>query len=357
MTEQAQTPASADDNSPLTIGEAFAATRPPATDRPEDEQNNGQNAPSGEDDASAAPQEPGDDPDAAAPDDQEPRGEDAGQEDAADEQPPIAQPRSWTKDEKKAFAALPREVQETISERERARDADIGRRQNEVAERVRAAEAREQAAEQARKAYEERLPMLVEAIQAQANAEFADIRTWDDVQRMAREDPARYNVWDAMRKQQESFQAEIAASQQRQQQESYQRARNFYNEQMKLFVEKAPEFADPKKAAELRTEAIATLEEIGFSPEVINQAWDTGDSIPVHDHRFQLLVRKAMLYDRAQKAVKKAAAAPKPAPQVQRPGPAVSQKDQRSEHLKNLDNRLSKTGKLKDALAILRASR
>lgn len=357
MTEQTQAPAFADEQAPMSIGEAFRATRPPAIEKPE-EQDNEQAAPS-QDDAGAAHENSADDADAAAQD--EPRGEADGQEDAADDQPPIAPPRSWTKDEKKAFEALPRELQQSIAERERARDVEIGRRQNEIAEYARASQAEKQAAEQARKAYEERLPLLVQAIQSQVNTEFADIQTWDDVQKMAREDPARYNAWHAMRSQQEAFQNEAAAAHARRQEEQVQQARAFYEAETRRFNELAPEFADPKRGAELRQEAVTTLQELGFAPEEIGQAWNTGGAIPVHDHRFQLLVRDATRYRAAQKNVTKAktvaAATPKPAPQVQRPGPATSPKDAVSEHVRNLDSRLTRTGKVADALALMKAAR
>lgn len=305
--------------------------------------------------------ESGEEPDATVPDG-EPSGEDAGNEDAAGEDlPPIDPPRSWTKEERKAFEALPRELQQSIAERERVRHADIDRRLNEVATKSKAAEARETAAEQARKQFEDALPVLQSTIQSMINQEFADIKSWDDVQKMASEDPVRNSRWLALREQARDVAAQVEIAQTRQQKEAAAKSAKFYEEQSKLFIEKAPEWADPKKATELRAKAFGTLHDLGFDEAEINDAWNTGGSIPVHDHRFQLLVWKAQRFDAASKTVK-TPQAPKAVPQVQRPGPATTAKDQRSEHLKNLETRLSRAGTsrsagLKAGLALMRAER
>lgn len=361
MTEQSQPSALAGDSTPMTISEAFMATRAPRVEQAapaenDEDQNSGQAAPSDEDGDGAAPNESADDADAAGQDD--PSGEGDGKDDTAgDDLPPIDPPRSWTKEEKKAFEALPREFQQTIAERERDRHATLDRRLNETAKQDQAAKAAITAAEQARKQYEDRLPHLLGAIEASINAEFADIKSWEDVQKMATEEPARYTRWHAVREQQGAIQAEMAAAEGRQVQERTQQMRNFFETESKKFLEAAPEYADPVKGPVLRQQAIETLLELGFEQSAIDDAWNNGGAIPVHSHQFQLLVRDATRYRAAKKAVTKPAAAAKPAPQVQRPGPATSSKDARSEHIKNLDSRLSKTGKLKDALALMRASR
>ena len=87
-------------------------------------------------------------------------------------------------------------------------------------------------------------------------------------------------------------------------------------------------------------------------------AWSTGGAIPIHDHRAQLILRDLAKYNKAQKAVKTTVQpTSKPAPKVQSPAPAVTAKDQRSEHLKRLDERLSRTGSRRDALALIKAGR
>lgn len=301
-------------------------------------------------------EESADEADAAVADeDQQPSGEDDGENDVEEELPPIDPPRSWTKEEKEAFASLPRDIQESLSERERARRADIDRRLNEAAKKEQAAQAREAAAEQARQSYEDQLPNLMHAINAQMNQQFGEIQTWEDVQQMAAEDPVRYSQWQAMREQQQAVAQHMQATQARQQQEESEKKRRFFIEQTQLFSEAAPEFADPKQAPALQSQMVETLEDVGFSRDEISNAWTTGGSIPVHDHRFQLLVRDAMKYRTAKKTVTKAPRKQTPAPKVQRPGPASTKQEEKSEHIKTLEARLSRTGSRRDALALMRA--
>src|SRR5262245_8480791 len=78
--------------------------------------------------------------------------------------PPIAPPRSWTKEDKELFTSLPRETQERIAQRERSRESDFLRRQNEAADKLKGLTAKEQAVDQARQQYEAALPLVLQAI-------------------------------------------------------------------------------------------------------------------------------------------------------------------------------------------------
>lgn len=306
-------------------------------------------APEGEADEGAAHEESSDELD-AAPDDDQVRSEDEGT-DPADEEPSIEPPRSWTKEDKEAFKALPPETQARIAERERAREADFLRRQNEAAEQRKAAEAQLSAAEQARQHYEQQLPHLLQTMHTQFQQEFSDVQSWDDVQKMAQDDPVRYLRWDAMRKQGEAVQREAQAAQARQQKQQQEWFQNFRAEEAMKFVEKAPEFADPEKAPRLQQQAFETLQDIGWSQQEIQAAWSEGAQISVHDHRFQLLVRDAMKYRNAQKATK--TAKPKTVPPVQRPGPATGKNEAKASELQALERKLESTGKARDAAALL----
>ena len=128
-------------------------------------------------------------------------GETQGSDQAAspEDAPPIAPPRSWTKEDKELFKGLPRETQERLVERERSREGDFLRRQNEAAEKLKGLSAREQAMEQAKRQYESALPALLQSLQEQAG-EFADIHSLADIERVAREDWPRYVRWDAQQK-------------------------------------------------------------------------------------------------------------------------------------------------------------
>jgi len=312
-------------------------------------------------------------PEANAPADNEQPTGDTEADDPADDLPTIEPPRSWTKEQRKHWNTLPRELQAQLAEHDRTVRAEFDRRQNEISRAEQAAKAREDAAEQARKQYEDRLPVMADALNgrmqelvARMQAEFPEVKTLDDLDRMAVEDPIAHSRWQAYERRLQAEQtrlnqvhAEAEQANQRRQADEARAARQFYEEQSKLFLEHVPEFADPVKAAEIRTQALHTLTDLGFAREDIDRAWNTGGSIPVHHHAFQLLVHKASLYDKAQKSksARMAAPAPKPVPQVQRPGPAASAKDGRAEHIKNLESKLERTGSIRDGLALMKARR
>lgn len=302
----------------------------------------------------AAEQNSGQEPETATAQEQ-PSGDDTGSDDTEEALPLIDPPASWTKDEKKAWESLPRDLQESLAERERARRADIDRRLNEVANESKAIKAKEEAAEQARKHFESQLPVLQQAIQSQFNAEFSDIKSWDDVQKMAGEDPLRYNRWQAMREHNREVAEQVRVAQQRQEAETANKAKAFFEEENRKFLEKAPEFADAGKASELRKKAFEVMQDVGFEADEINDAWANGWSIPVHDHRFQLMVRDLIRLRSAEKAVKNPA--PKPAPQVQRPGPAAAKSGQKLEAIKALEQALARSGSREAYMQLQRARR
>jgi hypothetical protein len=64
----------------------------------------------------------------------QPQGSEAPQ--AEDAAPPIEPPRSWTKEAKEQWQALPRNTQEYLAQREQERDREVRRSQNEAAEKL-----------------------------------------------------------------------------------------------------------------------------------------------------------------------------------------------------------------------------
>ncbi|MEV5407194.1 hypothetical protein AB0L20_32290, partial [Streptomyces albidoflavus] len=116
-----------------------------------------------------------------------------------------------------------------------------------------------------------------------------------------------------------------------------------------LLREKAPEFADPKKAeafwSELKT---IGAEAYGFKETEFGN---------VSDHRVLLMARDAIAYRKIQAEKAKALDKVKDAPPVQAtaPGRRVSQSERESQVVKEGMNRLRTTGSFDDALAILNA--
>lgn len=295
---------------------------------------------------------PPDGDDAAAGDDQPP-GEDDGDDAAGDDLPPIEPPKSLTKAEKELFKSLPRDVQETWAARERDRDTYYRKGHDEAVAKTRAAEAREAAAEQARQQYENALPALYQQFTAQFQAEFQDIKTWDDVSAMRQNDPMRYMAWQEAREKGNALAQQTAAAQQRQQQEAQQNWANFVNAETQAFTEKAPEFSNPETMAKAQAQALETLVDVGFGKDELVALWDQGKPLSLRDHRVMLLVRDAMKYRAAQQAAK--TATKKPVPPVQRPGTAPAKGEAAAVDLKILNDKLSRSGRLEDAVAILNA--
>ena len=291
----------------------------------------------------------------AGPDRDDRAPDDAGTADEPDEQAPIPPPRTWTKAEQEAFEALPREHQEILAARERERDAYYQRGLQDAAEQRRQAQAAYDAALQAQQHYEQALPNLLDQFAHDFRAEFQDIVTWDDVRTMRENDPGRFLAWQEAREKGQTLEREAKQAQQSQQAQTAQEWQNYVNWHDWAFLEKAPEFKDPKKAAVLNNEAKAMFLEAGFSEADLTGAWEYGQNIGLRDYRMQTLLRDALRYRQAEKA--RRAAQPKSVPPVQRPGVASSRGEVTSSHIRDLKNRLNATGKVDDAVALLRAQR
>lgn len=290
----------------------------------------------------------GDEPDAAAADAQ-PHGEDQGTEPAAE--PPIEPPRSWTKEARERFASLPRETQEYLASREQERDVATRRSQNEAAEQRKALEAERSKVEQARVQYETALPQVMATLEQQQVEQFGDIKTYADVEKLAREDWPRYVLWDAQQKRIAGTRAQLAATSERQAQEKQTKFAEFAKRESELFAEKVPEAADPEKFGKLKDAALTTLRDLGFSDEELGKMWRGDMELSLHDHRLQLLLRDGVQFRAARTAAKNPTKAP--VPPVLRPGTAQPRGAAAAQLVQNLTQRLEKTGSLKDAARLL----
>ena len=274
---------------------------------------------------------------------------------AADEPPSIEPPRSWTKEAKERWASLPRETQEYLAEREQERDREFRRSQNEAADKLKGLTAKEQAVEQARQHYESALPQVLQQLQGQHASEFADVKTIQDVERLAREDWPRYLQWDLAQKKMAATMQEMLAAHHRQATEKQQKFTEFAKREDDLFKEKAPDLADEAKAAQLQKAAVSVLSDLGFEEAELVPLWNGQKELSLRDHRVQLLIRDATLWREAQAKAKAAAA--KPVPPVQRPGVSQPAGAAREAQVQALTTKLDKSGSLKDAAALLRARR
>jgi hypothetical protein len=259
--------------------------------------------------------EPGD----TAPSEETPSGDEEAGEPA--EVPLIAAPLSWDEKAKEAFKALPPHLQQTVAEREKARDAEIRRGQNEIAEQRKAIEAEQSKISTERTGYVQQLNNFLATAGQQFQDEFASI----DWNRLAAEDPAAFVLKKHQFEQKQSVLRTADDERARLENQTAEDRKKAQAEhiaaQHKLLVEKVPEFADPAKAPKLRQEIVAYLQANEFTAEEIGGLTDARTVKIIRD----AMRVKAMDEARAKTAVKVAAAPPKVA-EPTKPGPSKEEK-------------------------------
>jgi hypothetical protein len=277
----------------------------------------------------------------AAPAEERPSGEAQGDEPA--DLPPIDPPAFWSKEAKDKWSDVPRHVQEIILERERQRDHEVRRGQTDSAEDRKALQAEREAVQQERQLLQQRLNYFVPAAIKQFQDDFKDIKSPDDVLKMASEQPDRYAVFIARRD------AIMTAQSAQQQLEAAQieeagKARDTHAKaEFAELVRKRPELKAPEK----QKAWVGELTAYAVSQGVTREALSANDS-----HINLLILEKAMLFDRAKATLPDALK--RDVPQVQRPGPARTKADQAEDARAAQMKRLDKSGSIDDALGLLR---
>lgn len=255
------------------------------------------------------------------------------------ELPAIDPPVSWDKAAKEEFKALPRHLQQTVVEREKARDTEFYRKQAEVAEQRKAVEAEQSKIAADRSGYVQKLDAFLNAAGQQFQDEFASI----DWKRLAAEDPAAYVLKEFEFKQKQSALQSAAAERTRLENEAAtERATaqtEYLTKQQQLLVEAVPEFGDPEKAPKLREQLVTFLQSNGYTPKEISG---------LTDHRMVKILAQAakdaeqvklVKEQRAKTATKVAAAPPKVAEPTK---PAPGKEEQSSQKSTALKRQLSK---------------
>ncbi len=243
---------------------------------------------------------------------------------------PIDPPRSWSKEEKERFQEFPRETQEYLAERENQRDRAVNQAQKEAAEARKNIESQRAEMEQARAKYEGFLPQVQQMLQESLMSDqFSDIKTIQDLERLARDDWSRYLQWDVAQKKVAAIQQQMHEAQQRQLTDKQTKFSEFAKKEDEAFTQSAPEAKDPKAFEKVQKGAIDLLKEVGFSDTELGEGWHGMRDFSLRDHRVQLLIRDAYLYraskDEAKEARQKMASQKKQPSPVQRPGTSTGQ--------------------------------
>lgn len=282
------------------------------------------------------------------------------QEADADANPPLELPRSWTKDQTERWSKLDRDMQDFLLEHERKITTGTNQRLNEAADIRKAAEAKAEQADKVRQTFEAKLlaPITpVALVEEKMRAEFGDIQSTAQLERLQQEDPFRFQRWLFLQAEHAGANAEQQASEQRRSQEKQSKRAAYESEQTKLLHEMVPDMADPKKAAEKRESAIAMLtDDLGLKMDTL-QRWmqdDVGHEI-LSSAGIQKLIADQLAFKDMKSAPK--AVVRSNLPPVQRPGTARPQGQAASERAQVLEKSLTNSGDLKDAVALLQARR
>ena len=192
-----------------------------------------------------------------------------------------------------------------------------------------------------RQSYDTRLSELNEMITT-ADSFVRQQQGSKDLQKLYDEDPTSAAKLDYQLRQQNRQIEEMKSKAQ----EAYTKQYNEYLDiQKQLAAAKIPEYSDPNKADQFRTNMRTTLRGYGFNDTEIGN---------LADHRFLMVIKDAMSYksvkDKKPIAQKKVANAPK----VVKAGVAKSGPSSGREEIRNKINRLKKTGHLREAQDAIR---
>lgn len=286
-----------------------------------------------------------------------PEGTTAEDHEAEPEVPAIDPPKSWSKDAHERWSKLDRETQEYLAARDSEDQKAIKRALNEAADERKATKAEREAVEQEKKAYQAKLPALMQALQdAQAGA-YADIKTVDDVSRLAQEDPFRYLQWQAHQTKLQAVHAELQKAEGEKRSATRAELDAYQNEHDKQFLEFAPELADPKTKAEITDKAVkALVDDLGFKRSELEEfASDPRTAKLLFHSAFQKLVYNHLKFSDLRAAPPKAI--PKPVPTVQKPGVGRAPGAASADAIQATRNKLNSTGSLEDAFALYQAKK
>jgi len=219
------------------------------------------------------------------------------------------------------------------------READYTKKTQTLAEQRKAVEAEKVAVEQAkhlRDTYAQRLQIIEQALRSQTPSE--------DLEALKEVDPIGYAVKVAEKSEKEkqlyAIRAEQARIAQMQQSEQSQQLQQVVAQEAEKLVKFLPEYADPEKGEQVRTNIKKYAESIGFSSDELSK---------VYDSRAVLTLYKAMQYDKLMsnkgEVTKKVGQAPK----MVKAGVGKPMGSLEAEQTKRMKQQLRSSGKVSDA--------
>jgi hypothetical protein len=220
------------------------------------------------------------------------------------------------------------------------RTADYTRKTQAIAEQRKQAEAELAAARVERQRYAETLRQL--------ETQLAQTQPEPDWNKLYAEDPLEYvrqkDAWRDRRERQQALQGEQARLAQLQQVEQRALLEQHLAVERQRLVEAIPQWRDEQTAAKEREAIVTWAKRAGFSDQEIAQSYD---------HRAVNVLRKAMLYDELMGKNLADKQTPRPAPAMARPGMPPSKNETSSKARREALSRLSKSGRIEDAVDFL----
>ena len=219
--------------------------------------------------------------------------------------------------------------------------ADYTKKTQELAENRKAIEAEARAiqeAKQVRDTYAQRLQAIEQFLTSTNDSP-------EDLAVMKENDPIGYAVKVAELTEKKEQLAQVRAEQQRiaQQQEAerQQNMAKFVQQEATKLSQVLPEFSDPAKGEQLRSEIRNYGKSAGFTDAELSQ---------VYDSRHVLVLHKAMMYDKLQKSKPSVSKKVAQAPKMIKSGTKV--KEGNTDIRKKQMNKLKQSGKVRDAAAL-----
>jgi hypothetical protein len=209
--------------------------------------------------------------------------------------------------------------------------------------------------------YAQQLQEAKNALATAHNTEFPDVRTYEQLSELSRNDPQRFQRYlDLQQKYNQANEEHqrVAASQQQvaaieQQQQQY-RAAAWAHEQDAQFEQAHPHLRDPAAKQAATNQVLEYLTQVrGLTLPQIQHMWN-------NDATFRSASAQAMMFDAAQMHFARTRAreiTAKKLPPVQKPGVARDKAWANHEQLSALGQKLGQTGSVRDAAALLRARR
>jgi hypothetical protein len=244
-------------------------------------------------------------------------------------------PRSWSNDDIAAWQALTPEAQDVVLRREEQREEYVNKQRSEADKARKQVESEWQQAQQARQQYTQAAVEAYRALVPQLQTEFADIKTNEDLARVAAVNPQRAAAFEMLLSNAERAAATVRATMQQEQQQQQAQAERFQQElaekvakaqqeyvgwvetQDAAVREANSELADPHKAMEFHRTAVAPyLDKLGLNGTTLEQVWQRYPELRGREFQ-QMLIDGARWHAAQQKAVR---AVPKAPPRAMAPG-------------------------------------